>query len=132
MPYGAGIRSGRKWKYKNVVFKNNTNGLRAYSIHNNTGFNTPAYIEFENCRFEAALLSSLIALQTLTDPIVNIALFKGCKMSTGGKIACFESTSGTNIGCAWKVTGYANTFNNSDIDITTSDGQDYTDRKDLI
>lgn len=130
MAYGAGIRSGRQWKYKNVLFKNNTNGLRAYSIHNNVNFANPASIEFENCRFEGYLLDSLIALQTITDSIVNTAMFKGCKMSNGGKVSCFESSG--NTGCAWKVTGYANAFDNTDVTITTSDGVDYSDRKDLI
>ena len=130
MPYGAGIRSGRKWTYKNVLFKNNTSGLRAYSVHNNVNFTTPARIVFENCRFEGYLLDSLIALQTLTDSIVNTALFKGCKMSNGGKISCFESSG--NTGCSWMVTGYANTFGNADVTITTSDGIDYSNRIDLI
>lgn len=130
MPYGAGIRSGRKWTYKNVLFKNNTSGLRAYSIHNNVNFTTPAKIEFENCRFEGYLFDSLIALQTLTDRIVNTALFKGCKMSNGGKISCFESPG--NTGCSWMVTGYSNTFGNADVTITTSDGIDYSNRIDLI
>ena len=65
--------------------------------------------------------------------IVNTVTFKGCNI-TGAKRPVYayeESSSAYGIGCKVAFTGYGNNFNNSDITIYVTDGEDYSDYKQL-
>lgn len=137
--YGAGYRSGYKWTFKNCIFENKEiTPYSPFSAHNNLGFEKPAYIEFENCKFIATNESSdgygvmFGSLNTDTD-IVNTVMFKGCSI-IGAKRPVWlyeENASAFGKGCKVAVTGYGNNFTNLNVTIYTTDGVDYSDYKQL-
>lgn len=130
----SGILSGCKYKYKNVVFENLTNGGYAYSCHNNVGFIDTAFLEFNNCRFIVASGTNdfsfrLGSINTGANEINCNCILIGCKIPVQLRLNQ-ENVSAFGAGILWKVSGYANEI--ASTRIYTSDGVDYSGNIDLI
>lgn len=134
--YGAGFRSGDDFLFQNCIFEQTDTTLAPVSAHNNTGFLKPATLTFENCRFIGGAYGAQFgSLNTNANGIINTIVFKGCKAPDGATAAVrlYEENASTyGAGCLMSVTGFGNTFDNDDVLIQVSDGNDYSDRVDLI
>ena len=140
--YGAGYRSGDDFTFENCVFEmTDTQQFAPFSAHNNVGFSKPANIKFINCRFSGgtygAMFGTLSQNQggTVITDVVNTMTFIGCKTSSEATAAVRlyeESAANYGTGCLVRVTGFGNSFDGDDVLIQTTDGQDYSDRVDLI
>ena len=132
--YGAGYRSGAKWLFENCTFEMQTAGSAVY-MHNNINFTQAAEIIFNNCRFKAQgsgqYDASFSSLNTGSSVFNTIKLI-GCDGALH-KIKLGEDDP-ANYGRGIKVnlTGYANTYSNSDVDIVVTDGIDYSSHVTLI
>ena len=130
--WGAGIRSGCKWKFENCKFVGlyGTNET-AYSCHNNVGFDAETEQIFENCRFIGTYTGHKVRFGSITtnaNGILNNVIFKGCKI---GHLRLNEENAGVSgTGILFKVSGYANDITSAEI--INTDGVDYTSYVDLI
>lgn len=129
--FGAGYNSGVHYQFTNCIFK--TNAGNALFMHNWTDSENSADIRFTNCRFivpdasgSAVLLTSLN-----TDAVVNYIYFYGCGANKGITMK-EENTSSYGTGNKVKLSGYANTFHNSDVSLQFHDSIDYTSWIDFI
>jgi hypothetical protein len=134
--YGAGIRSGAKWRFENCVFKSVSGYTNAsYTCHNNTNFIVPSIQKFINCRFLSQsqyLGVSFGSLNNNANGIVNNVLFYGNKINQ--LTLKEENAQSYGSGILFKVSGYANDLKtgNENIHIINTDEHDYSDRIDLI
>ena len=130
--WGAGIRSGCKWKFENCKFVGlyGTNET-AYSCHNNVGFDAETEQIFENCRFIGTYTGHKVRFGSITtnaNGILNNVIFKGCKI---GHLRLNEENAGVSgTGILFKVSGYANDITSAEI--INTDEVDYTSYVDLI
>lgn len=133
--WGAGIRSGFRWRFENVIFENALGASDdSFSCHNNVDFTDSSYITFINCRFNADNGSCirLGSLNTNANHINNYVVFQGCKMNS---IRLSEEAVGLyGAGILFKVSGFANDLKNGDnkIVINSADGIDYSGNIDLL
>lgn len=133
--WGAGNVDGAQWIFDRCVFI--TNQRYAFSCHNNVGYNFPTQIRFTECEFKndiaASYFARLMSLTTDAGGILNNASFIGCRYVSGNKILLGEEDAQTyGAGCLWSVTGTGNQFSASDVEISVTDGQDYSDQNMLI
>ncbi|EQB4889906.1 BppU family phage baseplate upper protein [Enterococcus faecium] len=130
--WGAGIRSGCKWKFENCKFVGlyGTNET-AYSCHNNVDFDAETEQIFENCRFIGTYTGHKVRFGSITtnaNGILNNVIFKGCKI---GHLRLNEENAGVSgTGILFKVSGYANDITSAEI--INTDEVDYTSYVDLI
>lgn len=126
--YGGGFRGGCKWKFDNCIFETRDVNLAPCYIHNNNGFKTAAEITFENCSFIGPdSITSSIVMSSLNKNslIVNNVTFIGCKAQK--KIYLSEDNAELyGSGLKFKVSGYGNNFDNTDVAIKVTDGVDYS------
>ena len=134
--YGSGFRSGDHWRFENCTFKNtnDVSGTGPFSAHNNLNFSEPALIEFDNCRFIGGSYGARFSSLTNNTDILNTIVFRGCKTDCDDSpVLLHENSPSTyGTGCLMSVTGYGNTFKNEDVEISVTDGHDYSDYVDLI
>lgn len=134
-PFGAGVRSGAHWHFRDCIFENTTAFL-TFSCHNNTGFINPAVIEFDNCRFRgnASTVGYSIVFGSLVNGangIINRVIFRGCATNNEKQVLFREeNTELYGSGCLFECSGYGNSF--STVNISNSDSADYLSRIDLI
>jgi hypothetical protein len=131
----AGIGSGCKYKYKNVIFNNQTEGY-CYSCHNNAFVQTPftdtARLEFDNCRCLTARTDWSFRLGSISAGANGINCFCTLKgTSIPAELMLNEEDASTlGTGIRWKVNGYANEINR--VRIYATDGIDYSGNIDLL
>ena len=133
--YGAGYRSGDEWTFENCVFEMaDTQAYAPFSAHNNVAFTKPANIKFVNCRFSGGQYGSMFGSITNDTDILNTVTFIGCKTpdSVPAVRLYEESAVSLGTGCLVSVTGFGNSFDNTDVLIQVTDGQDYSDQIDLL
>ena len=131
--WGAGTRSGVKWKFENCKFKHyNVSDKCDFTSHNNVGFTNPSQITFVNCRFASPDGSRFGSLNTNANGIENYVFYYGCQIS---KISIIEEDAQSyGSGILFKVSGYANNLKTGSPDITiiNTDGRDYSNNIDMI
>lgn len=132
--WGAGSRSGFRWRFENVNFKNSGGANdNSFSSHNNINFTNPSYITFVNCRFKARKDDTfrLGSLNTNANSINNYVVLQGCDVD---RIILMEENRNLHgAGILYKLSGFGNTIKNGgNIHISNTDGMDYSDNVDLI
>ena len=133
--YGAGFRSGDDWTFENCIFDMaDTEAYAPFSAHNNLGFTKAANIKFVNCRFSGGQYGAMFGSLTNNTNILNTIIFEGCKAPDSvPAVRLYEESAGTyGKGCLMSVTGFGNSFDNTDVLIQVTDGQDYSDQVDLL
>lgn len=140
--YGSGVVSGCTRRFIGTVFNARAASNRPFSCHNNVDFTKPATLYFENCRFISTTYPPTI--QTIdssnVNNIINNAIFVGNKstftFTFGGQTYTtgweFMPNDSAQRGMLWKASGYANTFESSDVMLANTDGVDYSDYVDVI
>ena len=134
--WGAGVRSGMNWTFKDCIFSGNQElNEGSYSCHNNTSFTAPANLTFINCRCNSKYSNGTISwgmrfssLINNANGVINNINVIGTKMQA--LLFSEENASIYGSGMLWYCTGYAN-----DIDtgtIINTDGNNYSDRINLI
>jgi len=123
--WGCGTVNGVKWVYENCKIGNG--GSFGYICHNDNSTMNPAHVTLENCRIDGRIRFSSLNLGSKTDCYAHII---GTK-ATGANLT-EESAADFGKGIRWHIDGYANTFSNSDVSISNSDGIDYSSNIDLI
>lgn len=135
--YGAGNRSGHKWRFENCVFQSQEADTMSYTCHNNVNFTEPTYQTFVNCRFESADQQNKISvgfgtLNNNANNVMNYVYLYGCKAQY---LSLYEeNVSLYGAGILFKVSGYGNNLKtgSEDISIKNTDGKDYSSLIDLI
>jgi hypothetical protein len=133
--YGAGFRSGDDFTFENCIFEQTDPYFAPVSFHNNTGFTKPANLKFVNCRFEGGVHGAQFGSLNTDAVGINTITFVGCYRDKREYAAIRlheENPQLYGAGCMFAVTGYANNFDNTDVEIETSDSVDYSGRIDLI
>lgn len=133
--WGAGLANGLVWSFIDCEFVytyTHDADMGCFACHNNKYFTDSCYITIENCRFTSVQPYNVI-LQTMTTDANNLMCY--CKVvgSNGGGIKMVEiDPVSSGAGCLWTATGYANTFDADDVEIITSDSQDYSAQNQII
>lgn len=132
--YGSGFKSGCSWLFENCIFETQNDNSAALYMHNNNGFEQAANILFKNCRFKTsdmATHSIILSSLNLHSDVINDILFIGC--SANKKIKLSEDNAELyGQGIKMRLSGYANNFSNSNIEIANTDEQDYSSYIDLL
>ena len=129
----AGITSGCKYNYKNVIFNNQSSDY-CYSCHNTeiaVMTNNP-FLEFDNCRCVTQNTDwsfRLGSIPSMANGISCVCTLKGCAIPAELMLN-EESPETFGAGIVWKVNGYANEINR--VRIYATDGVDYSGNIDLI
>lgn len=145
--WGAGFRSGNIWYFENCRFISKNSDGSPFTCHNNKRFTEPARLYFKNCRSVIPSNVKGFGFGTISDEandIINEIYFYGCKTN---RISFYEQAPETyGEGMLFKLSGYGNDLNNSDVEQTTpdtpiagnkivisrSDGADYSSQIDMI
>ena len=132
--WGAGIRSGCNWKFINCVFiyNNSTDIYSCFACHNNTAFDTSAYIEIDNCRFESNQPHNIQLSSLITGAEGIMCYCKVVGSDPGGANLTEEDAASYGSGCLWTITGYGNDFSAADVTIITTDGMDHSSQNQII
>lgn len=123
--YGSAVREGANWIFENVKFEISDSGAYGFRNHNWLNWTDKASIKFVNCRVGKLRLSTLS--NNANGINTEVSLY-------GNKISELrldeEDANLYGKGCLYKVTGFGNTVDNTNIVVT--DGVDYASNVDLI
>lgn len=125
--YGAGYRSGMRWKFVDCEFINTeaqTAGNAAFTAHNNSPMNKPSYLHFIRCKFEGGYGAGFGSLNEQEGNAQSIIYFEGCEVShvnTGVKfdVAMFAER---NTGIETMMFGHGNNFVNENVLVDDHNG----------
>lgn len=130
--YGAGAKQGADIIFEDCLFINDH--YHGYSCHNNVGWAIPSIIKMINCRFQADSNPILFGTLNTNGAGGNMTVkLVGNKIDANQKVLLYEQDANNyGTGIKVKVTGYANNFDNTAIQITNTDGIDYSSNIDLV
>ena len=123
--WGCGVVNGAKWINENCKIGNG--GAFGYICHNDNQIVNPSHVTLKNCRVDGRIRFSSLNKLVKTDCYAHIIGVKA-----NGVNLTEESATDFGAGIIWHIDGYANTFGNSDVTITNTDGLDYSSNIDLI
>ena len=118
-PYGGGLFSGMKRKFKKCYFFTDSASY-PFSFHNNVGLTSPVEIEIEDCQFEGVGTTTSICFLSMGSGTKDKVKMKGCRLN-GAKILLKENIAG--VGCDFELTGYSN--DKVPYDFTVTNGKQY-------
>lgn len=118
-PYGGGLFSGMKRKFKKCYFFTDSSSY-PFSFHNNVGLTSPVEIEIEDCQFEGVGTTTSICFLSMGSGTKDKVKMKGCRLN-GAKILLKENIAG--VGCDFELTGYSN--DKVPYDFTVTNGKQY-------
>ncbi len=129
--YGAGVKQGAVYNFKNSKFINEGAGIWALSIHDNVDFDIESYIEIEGCEFISNNGNGYLVFGSMNagvNGILTRVVIKGSKVNN---LALTEEAPEIyGEGISFTVNGYGNQINS--VQILNSDGLDYSSYVQLL
>ena len=123
--WGCGTVNATVWINRNC--KIGSGGTFSYTCHNDGASIRGARVTLENCRCESAIRFSSLNQNYKAECYAHLI-----GTSATGVRLTEENATTFGAGIRWHIDGFGNTFDNSDVTITNTDGEDYSSNVDLI